>query len=266
LLPTVIIFDLVWYRYVDDVFAIIPENIDIQSLLSQINSLSPSINFEIELETNCSLPFLDILINRNNNLPEFQVYRKPTHSDMYIHAFSSHSDSIKLGTISGLFLRAYRICDRKYLDKEIEYLLSTFKKLGYDYHFIDKAHFKARSSFYRPRERRRSEYNNVLVLPSVCNKSTAKKILPADTMIVHSSSSTVKSYLRNKITKGSLRQSGIYKIPCSSCDLQYIGESDDLDRRLQQHKYDIRNNNRNNPIVKHISEAEHPVIIIMLQS
>ena len=45
------------------------------------------------------------------------------------------------------------------------------------------------------------------------------------------------------------------------CNKQYIGESDNIDRRLQQHKNDIRNNNRNNPIVKHISELDHPVNI-----
>ena len=40
-----------------------------------------------------------------------------------------------------------------------------------------------------------------------------------------------------------------------------MGESDDLDRRLQQHKYDISKRNRNNPIVKHISDQDHPVNI-----
>ena len=50
-------------------------------------------------------------------------------------------------------------------------------------------------------------------------------------------------------------------MPCSACNKQYIGESDNIDRRLQQHKNDIRNNNRNNPIVKHISEFDHPVNI-----
>ena len=39
-----------------------------------------------------------------------------------------------------------------------------------------------------------------------------------------------------------------------------MGESDDLDRRLQQHKY-ISKHNRNNPIVKHISDQHHPVNI-----
>ena len=78
--------------------------------------------------------------------------------------------------------------------------------------------------------------------------------MPSETRIVHSTNSITKSDLRNSIKKGSVRQSGIYSILCSSCNLQYIGENDDLDRKLQQHKYDIRKHNRNNPIVKHISD------------
>ena len=66
------------------------------------------------------------------------------------------------------------------------------------------------------------------------------KLLPSETRIVHSTNSTAKSYFRNSITKDSLKQSDTYSIPCSSCNLQYIGESDDIGRRLQQHKHDIR--------------------------
>ena len=53
----------------------------------------------------------------------------------------------------------------------------------------------------------------------------------------------------------------IYRIPCSRCNLVYIGESDNIPRKLQQHKNDVRNTNDNNPIVKHIVNADHPVSI-----
>ena len=44
-----------------------------------------------------------------------------------------------------------------------------------------------------------------------------------------------KKYLRNKETKGLRKDAGFYSIPCNSCNLQYIGESDNFARRLQQH-------------------------------
>ena len=98
-----------------------------------------------------------------------------------------------------------------------------------------------------------------MVDPSICEKTRTEKLLPPKTKVVYNSTTTIKSYLRNSVTKGYPRQSGVHKVPCSACNKQYTGESDNIDRRLQQHKSDIRNNNRNNPIVKHISELDHPV-------
>ena len=43
----------------------------------------------------------------------------------------------------------------------------------------------------------------------------------------------------------------LHSIPCSSCNLQYVGE----------HKYYIHKHNRNKPIAKHISDQDHPLNI-----
>ena len=145
LLPSVVDFELVWYRYVDDVFAVIPNTVDVDNFLSKLNCLVPSIKFKIEKENNNSLPFLDLLVIRNHHKPSFKIYRKPTHSNMYIHAYSSHSENIKLGTIVSLFLRAYRICDHQFIGQEINFIFDTFYQLGYNRQFIEKAHFKARN-------------------------------------------------------------------------------------------------------------------------
>ena len=99
LLPSVVDFELVWYRYLDDVFVVIPNTVDVDNFLLKLNCLVPFIKFKIEKENNNSLPFLDMLVIRNNHRPLFKIYRKPTHSNMYIHAYSSHSENIKLGTI-----------------------------------------------------------------------------------------------------------------------------------------------------------------------
>ena len=50
--------------------------------------------------------------------------------------------------------------------------------------------------------------------------------------------STYKKYLRNEETKGLSNDAGIYTISYNSCNLQYIGKSDNLARRLQQHRFD----------------------------
>ena len=129
LLPSIVDFNIVWYRYVDDVFAVLPGDIDIGRFLSQLNNLSPTINFKVENEFNNALNFLDVTIHRDsNNSPRFSIYRKPTHSNLYIHSFSNHANSVKLGAITPIFLRAYRLCDPEFIDQEIAFITKVFSK------------------------------------------------------------------------------------------------------------------------------------------
>ena len=127
LLPSIVIFGFVWLGYVDDVFAVLPDNIDSENFLASLKRLSPSIKFTIEKESNNSISFLDVKVIRGeNNRPQFKIYRKPTHSDLYIHAFSGQSDKIKEATINNIFQRAYRLCDPQLLDHEIEFIYNFF--------------------------------------------------------------------------------------------------------------------------------------------
>ena len=101
----------------------------------------------------------------NNNRPCFKVYRKPTHSNLYIHAFSGHSNNIKEGAINNIFQRANKICDPQYLDEEIDFFNITFINLGYSKNFVQKAHFKARQSYYKSAFKEKIKYENTLVIP-----------------------------------------------------------------------------------------------------
>ena len=109
LLRTLILPDnVIWYRYVDDVLCLWPEDLD--NFLSQLNNLVPSIEFSIEEEVDFKIPFLDVLIEREEHNFKFTIYRKPTNICSYMHYYSSHALSIKLATFSGMFLRALKIC------------------------------------------------------------------------------------------------------------------------------------------------------------
>ena len=140
LLPSIVNFELVWLRYVDDVFAVLPDNIDLDNFLASPNRLSPSIKFTIEKEFNNSIPFLDVeVIRGENNRQQFKIYRKPTHSNLYFHAFSGHSNKVKEAAINNIFQRAYKLCDPQFLDHEIELIYNIFNNLGYEKYFVDKA-------------------------------------------------------------------------------------------------------------------------------
>ena len=58
--------------------------------------------------------------------------------------------SVKLGAITFIFLRVYRLCDPEFIDQEISFITKVFSKFGYNYNFINRAHYKARRTYYAP--------------------------------------------------------------------------------------------------------------------
>ena len=100
---------------------------------------------------------------------KLKVYRKPTHSDSYIHAFSNHSNKVKQGVIFSIFLRAYKICDNEFIDNRITHIKRVFSKHGYRANFINRAHSKAKKKYYSDNENRifLRENHIMLILPQI---------------------------------------------------------------------------------------------------
>ena len=265
LLPNVLdLSNTTWLRYVDDVYSCMSPLTDINQFLTQLNSLHSCINFKYEKEENNCLPFLDTLVIRNHNSPKpmFRVYRKPTHSNSYIHAFSHHSNSTKIGTMTNIFLRAYQICSPEFLNDEINYINEVFKSLAFNEIFIHKAHMAARTSFYRASNVVvNRDFSKVLVLPPIKDSNLLKQVTKdLNIPIVNKSTNTLKQKFNHNSSDNANRPA-IYYIPCQSCPLGYIGETIDLDRRMGQHQNDKRNFNTNNAIVKHCIDTNHAVNI-----
>ncbi|XP_063540745.1 uncharacterized protein LOC134749659 [Cydia strobilella] len=74
-----------WKRCVDDVFCVMKGGKqEVEQLLQYLNSIHPKIRFTYELESQRSLPFLDVkVIGRVDGTLTHTVYRKPTHTDSY---------------------------------------------------------------------------------------------------------------------------------------------------------------------------------------
>ena len=67
----------------------------------------------MEEESNGELAFLDILLKRNNGEITVLVYRKPTHTDQYLHYSYHYQTSCKGSVVPSLFNRAYSIITNK---------------------------------------------------------------------------------------------------------------------------------------------------------
>jgi len=77
---------LAYFRYVDDTFTVFNNEDDCNAFISHLNSLHPSLRFTHEKESNHSLPFLDVLVERRDCEFSTSVYRKPTFIDWYLRS------------------------------------------------------------------------------------------------------------------------------------------------------------------------------------
>ena len=116
-----------WLRFVDDTF-VINKAEHSQDLFQHINNQDPHIQFTVEPTQQGSLPFLDTLVTiQPDNTLSTSVYRKPTHTDQYLHWDSNHHITAKHSVYSTLAHRAKTVSSTQdSLDKE---LLYTSKQL-----------------------------------------------------------------------------------------------------------------------------------------
>ncbi|KAK4882178.1 hypothetical protein RN001_005497 [Aquatica leii] len=123
----------VWFRYVDDTFIVWSHgHLELSKFLDHLNNQHLDIKFTMEIESNGSLPFLDVLVTRKpDGLLGHSVYRKPTHTDRYLHASSHHHPAQKRSVIESLVHRAFSICQPENLDSELRHLTRTLVNNGY---------------------------------------------------------------------------------------------------------------------------------------
>jgi hypothetical protein len=122
-----------WYRYVDDTFVIWPHGQDkLQEFLNHLNGLHKKIQFTMETEKDGHLPFLDINIyKKTDGSLDRKVYRKPTHTNLYLQRNSHHHPANKQSVLTSLVHRAKTLCDQDSPPQELEFLTAVFKMNGY---------------------------------------------------------------------------------------------------------------------------------------
>ena len=93
----------------------------------------------MEEGSNGELAFLDTLLKRNNGQISVLVYRKPTHTDQYLHYSSHHHTSYKESVVSSLFNRVYSIIRNKDdIHKENARIKQVLKENGHQESIINK--------------------------------------------------------------------------------------------------------------------------------
>ena len=76
---------IIWLRYVDEIYCLfsIPKDKILEFLL-RINKWHHNLHFIVEFESNNSLPFLDVLVTLEKKQLTASVFRKSTHTGLYL--------------------------------------------------------------------------------------------------------------------------------------------------------------------------------------
>ena len=136
-----------------------------------------------------------------------KVYRKPTHTDRYLHYNSFHHPSIKSSVCKTLINRAKTICEVDNIEGELELLRSVLKMNGYPKKFIDNA-MKTRQHV-----REKIEYQSSVSLPYIAASHKIERILKeAGIQLYYFSENKLFRSLCTHKDSNEFQKPGVYRI------------------------------------------------------
>ncbi|XP_072020645.1 uncharacterized protein [Amphiura filiformis] len=259
----------VWLRYVDDTYVIIRET-DVKIFTEHINSQNSHIKFTSEPEVDGFLAFLDTKVLRNaDGSVSISIYRKPTHTDQYLHFDSHHPIAHKLSVIRTLFHRAeIAVTDPEERVKEVEHIKSALGRCGYhNWTFgLAKAKDKSKNTPDPPTNANQVEgkkSSTYITLPFIEGLSQKlqrifKSYGVATSFRPHST--LRKLLVAPKDPTPTEKKSGVvYEIPCGECTSSYIGQTGrQLGDRLKEHKSTAPSRKRS-AVAEHKTESHHNI-------
>ena len=267
----------IWLMYVDDVFCVFEINVEkIHAFPERINNWHPNLRFTIELEQNKQLPFLDVCVIRENSQHTTTLYRKPTHTDLYLLWESNQCRKYKLGLIKTLMVRILRICSTpQHVQDETERLRRTLKANGYSPHIIKRGIREGdvivtrlqqqpqQTTVLKKKRFLTSAYygHETMILTSHMRKTCQKLLRHIDLHVSFKKQHTLKQTflpIQKGLDESKKNKQIIYKIPCKNDDLVYIGETArDYTTRMKEHQTAIKKNLADSDLAKHVNNEKH---------
>ena len=235
---------LVYFRYIDDTFAVFNNDEDCKTFFIHLNSLHPSLCFTYEKKSNHSLPFLDVLIERHDLEFLTSVYSKPTFTAQYLCWNSFNPQKRKINLIGTLVHRGFTICSKSKLDPELGKICSILLENGYPEHAINLA-FKRKLQQLNSKPAHTVEECPVyLYIPWIGNVSMKfkKQITSAVKRCFFSieprvifNTRQLLPVIKKNVLPSHHHSNVIYQFVCH-CDSQYVGRTSQcLEERIEQH-------------------------------
>ena len=234
----------IYFRYVDDTFAIFKQEGDVDDFLVTLNRLHPALKFTFEKEQDGKLPFLDILVERTELAFETSVYRKPTFSGQYIRWESFSPRKRKTNLIATLVHRALMICTKNKLKQEIDFIKNILLNNGYPEDIVLKHISKKIVRFATAKPFGPEKCPVYLRAPWIGSasqqleqqvKSAVQNCYGAVSPRLIFSSQCMLPAAKKDVLPANQRSMVIYEYVCH-CDSRYVGRTTQrLQERIKQH-------------------------------
>lgn len=212
-----------WFRYVDDILCIWPTDVNTDEFVAKLNDQVTSRKLTMETEIGKCLPFLDILIHREDCSLKFSFYRKSTNNLSY--SLFLRTDTMWKNLFFPLCIsRALRVVSPEFFDEEFKNIDSIGLKLCYPLSFLEVCRSKARRTYYNNICSEKIPPKNVLCLPYFSGFENIVKALKLfDIHVLFNYENTVRKLL----ARNSPRSDNciIYKIPCKDYNRFYVGQT-----------------------------------------
>ena len=226
-----------WKRFVNDTFTIIKSS-QKTSFLDHLSSIDKHIQFTSEeTRQDGSMPFLDILITpKEDGSLCTTVYRKPTHTDLYLQWDSNHTVSSKYSVVGSLHHRAKNVCSSpELLQQEEKHLKQALTRCKYPAWTMNKVKMKTKVTANNNSKGIKNSSNNIQKPHMVISyykgisESIKKTCSEQRVQVYFKGGNTIKNLLVTPKDQDTIqKKSGviyIYKCDRVEFDEEYIGES-----------------------------------------
>ena len=247
-----------WRRYVDDTCTALPRDL-ITSFHEHLNSIDRNIQFTVEKESDGQLPFLDVLVTREEDgTISTSVYRKPTHTDQYLAFESHHPMGHKRAVVRTLMHRAEALCSsgvsRTQEEKRVQ---EALEKNGYPATFVQRLRLP------QPERDEEQPARTSVTIPYIhgLSQSIRRVLSHLDIKVAFRPFRTLRQELVHpKDPVPEWRRKGVvYTIPCDQCPRCYIGQTGRcLEQRLAEHRRALRKGDvQASAVAEHVFGSGH---------
>ena len=143
-------FKPIFYRrYVDDTFIIFNNRNSIIQFHNYLNSKHHCLKFTYEVEINASLPFIGVLVTKNDKNYQLEIYHKPTSTDLFTNFNTFSPISHKIAAVRSLCYQAIHNCSSfESIIREFNSITKQFQRNSYPTLLLHKPTTSLFDKFY----------------------------------------------------------------------------------------------------------------------